>query len=242
MSTLPNSPPISGLAGPDGVAVREGDSDAAVLRLGAVVSIVQSALFVVIGVAGLLLGVDALVDGGFASLAASEPTAFRVLCAAFVLIAVLGVAITPAERMLIEPASPALARFGASLAYLGHGGTIVFFSWWLVASVQSTSAGGQLDVIAPIDWGVMFELVFVGAWVWIMAAAMRGPSPFPAGFVWFSVAKAASFWFTFAAFLTDNKLLIVVGLATVAFGTGPVWHAWIARLFAHRIRERRDGR
>ncbi|MGE5135751.1 MAG: hypothetical protein ACM32E_22930 [Gemmatimonadota bacterium] len=60
-----------------------------VLRLGAAVSVVQSALFVVIGAAGLMLGADRLVNDGFASLAAANLTVFRLLCSAFVLIAVL---------------------------------------------------------------------------------------------------------------------------------------------------------
>ena len=215
----------------------DADSVASVLKLGGIVSVVQSALFIVIGVAGLVLGVDRLVDDGFASLDAADPTAFRVLCMAFVLIAVLGLAITAAERALIEPSNAGLARFGAALAYLGHAGTIAFFSWWLIRSFEADSSGMDLDVIAPIDWGVMFELVFVGAWVWIIAAVMRGQPSWPTGFVAFSVAKATSFWFAFIAFLTDEKWMIVLGLGAVTFVTGPLWHLWIPRLFMRSICE-----
>lgn len=210
-----------------------------VLRLGAVVSLVQSALFVVIGVAALVLGVDGLVDDGFASLAVADPAAFRVLCVAFILIAVLGLAITGAERALIEPANAGLARYGAVLAYLGHAGTIAFFSWWLIRSFDDATGGGlDLDVIAPIEWGVMFELVLVGAWVWIIAAVMRGRAQWPSSFVAFSVVKATSFWFAYIAFLTDEKWMIVLGLGAVTFVTGPIWHAWIPRLFMRDVHER----
>ncbi len=85
-------PSRSPSAGPDA------GSAASVLKLGAVVSVIQSALFVVIGVAGLVLGAGRLVDHGFAGLAVADPAAFRVLCVAFVAIAVLGLAITAAER------------------------------------------------------------------------------------------------------------------------------------------------
>jgi len=64
---------------------------------------------------------------------------------------------------------------------------------------------------------------------------MRGSPFWPTGFVAFSVAKATSFWFAFAAFLTDQKVLIVIGLGTVAFLTGPAWHLWIPRLFLRDI-------
>lgn len=213
------------------------DMSASVLRLGATVSAIQSVLFVVIGVAALVLGVDQLVDDGFASFARTDPTVFRILCAAFVLIAVLGLAITPAERMLIEPANAGWARFGAALAYLGHAGTIAFFSWWLLAQTAQASGGIDLDVIAPITLGVMFELVFVGAWVWILAGAIRNDPLVPQGFLWLSALKASAFWFTFIAFLTSEKWMLVVGLGAVTFVAGPLWHLWVARIMSARVRE-----
>ncbi|MGZ5348342.1 MAG: hypothetical protein ACXWGV_12235 [Solirubrobacterales bacterium] len=209
-----------------------------VLKLGAVVSFVQSALFVVIGVAALVLGVDGLVDDGFASLAVADPTAFRVLCGAFILIAVLGLAITGAERALIEPANAGLARYGAVLAYLGHAGTIAFFSWWLIRSFDDAAGGGMdLDVIAPIEWGVMFELVFVGAWVWIIAAAIRDDPRWPRGFLLLSVAKATSFWLAYLAILHQRVWSIALGVGIVTFVTGPGWHAWIAGILRRLARE-----
>lgn len=224
------------------------EADASVFKLGARVSALQSALFVVIGVSGLLLGVDRLVDDGFAGLATTHPVAFRTLCAAFVLIAVLGLAITGAEQALIESSNVGLARFGSVLAYLGHGGTIAFFSWWLVHDARSADGNpahdavgnAALDAVAPIAWGVMFELVFVGTWVWIIAALLhaRGSSP---AFVWLSVAKATSFWFAFLALLTGSKPLILFGLGAVTFVTGPIWHAWIPSLFLRTLRERDDA-
>lgn len=57
-----------------------GDQDVLVFRLGAVVSVMQSALFVGIGVSGLVLGVNRLVDGGVAGLAAASSGVFRALC------------------------------------------------------------------------------------------------------------------------------------------------------------------
>ncbi len=83
----------------------------------------------------------------------------------------------------------------------------------------------------------MFELVFVGAWVWIIAAVMRGQPSWPTGFVALSVAKAASFWLAFIAFLTGQKPMIVLGLGAVTFVTGPLWHLWIPRLFLRSARE-----
>lgn len=108
-------------------------STASVLKLGAVVSVSQSALFVVIRVAGLVLGTGHLVDHGFASLAFANPAAFRVV-------------------------------------------------------------------------------------------------------------KAASFWLAFIAFLTGQKLMIVLGLGAVTFVTGPLWHLWIPRLFLRSARERGHAR
>jgi hypothetical protein len=213
-----------------------------VLRLGAAASVIQSVLFVVIGVVALVLGVDQLVDDGFAGFTATDATAFRVLCVAFILIAALGLAITPAERALIEPANAGWAGFGAALAYLGHAGTIAFFSWWLLTTAGDVRAAGDLDVIAPIDWGVMFELVFVGAWVWIIAGVMRGDRSSPRGFLWLSVVKASAFWFTFVAFLALEPWMLVLGLGAVTFFAGPLWHLWIARIMRQGTGEPADAR
>ncbi len=202
-----------------------------VARVGAVVSVAQSVLFVVIGAAGLVLGVDRLADAGFAGMAEANIAAFRVLCAAFVVIAVLGLAITGAEQELIEARNAGVARFGAAVAYLGHAGTIAAFSWWLLHAANTTLPAAGPDAIVPIEWAVMFELVFVGAWVWIIAALMWGDPTWPRGFVALSVAKATSFWFAFAAVLTHQKPLIVLGLGAVTFVTGPWWHLWIPMLF-----------
>lgn len=240
---FPSAASTAGLAGPEDRSTRPACSDpvASTLKLGALASVIQSGLFVVIGGAALVLGANRLVDHGFASLPSADPTAFRVLCIAFVLIATLGLAITPAERALIERANHGLARFGATLAYLGHAGTIAFFSWWLLWSFDHSGTNTRLDTTAPIDWGVMFELVFVGAWVWIIACVMRGKRSLPPGFLVLSVVKATSFWFAFAAFLADVKWMIVLALGAVTFFTGPTWHLWIARVMIQRVREPTDG-
>lgn len=203
-----------------------------VLQLGAAASIVQSGLFFVIGFAALALGVGRFVEGGFSSLPDASLTAFRILCGAFVLIAILGVAITPAERLSIEGTSPALAAFGSAIAYLGHAGTIAYFSWWLLRTIDSTAPAVNVDDLAPIQWGVMFELVFVGGWVWIIAGVARADPLWPKGFLVLSVVKATSFWFTFLAFLINEGWMLVLGLGAVTFVAGPLWHLWIARLFA----------
>lgn len=208
--------------------------DSAVLRLGAAASVVQSALFVIIGIAALLLGLDRFVATGFENAAAAAPVPFRLLCVAFVAIAVLGLVITPAERALIEPANPALSRLGARLAYLGHAGTIAFFSWWLL-SHPSAQQPSRLDLIAPIDWGVMFELVFVGAWVWIILVVARADPAWPRGFLVLCVVKALSFWFAFVAFVVNDVWMIAIGLGAVAFVTGPCWHLWFAQIARHRL-------
>lgn len=213
------------------------DTPGSVLRLGATVSVIQSVLFVVIGVAALVLGVNQLVDDGFGRFSVTDPGVFRILCVAFVLIAVLGLAITPAERALIEPANAGWSRFGAALAYLGHAGTIAFFSWWLLNTATDANRSMDLDVIAPIELGVMFELVFVGAWVWIIAGVVRGDPSVPQGFLWLSVVKATAFWFTFVSFLTMEKWMLVAGLGAVTFVAGPLWHLWVARIMMARARE-----
>ena len=63
----------------------------------------------------------------------------------------------------------------------------------------------------PIDWGVMFELVFV---------------------------KATVFWFTFAAFLTMEKWMLVLGPRAVTFIVGPFWHLRTARILTRGTQER----
>ncbi|HEU5158257.1 MAG TPA: hypothetical protein VFU43_14775 [Streptosporangiaceae bacterium] len=191
-------------------------------------------MFLVIGVAALAVGVDRLADDDFAALVAESPAAFRVMCGALVLIAVLGMAITPAERALIEPSNAGFARFGAALAYLGHGGTIAFFSWAMFSSPRDANPGAILNTLAPLEWGMMFELVFVGAWVWIMAGVMRGEPTWPTGFVLLSIAKATSFWMAFLAFLTGATWFLLLGAGTVTFVTGPAWHLWIAQIFKRR--------
>ena len=69
-----------------------------VLKLGANVSIVQSILFYVIAATGLALGVDSFVQNRISYIAVENTILFAVFCSAFVSIAILGVAITPAEK------------------------------------------------------------------------------------------------------------------------------------------------
>jgi hypothetical protein len=135
---------------------------------------------------------------------------------------------------MIEGSQPGWAAFGSALAYLGHAGTIAYFSWWLLRTLGSETRSIDVDQLAPIEWGVMFELVLVGAWVWIIAGAARAEGRWPVGFVVLSVLKASSFWFTFLAFLTNEPWMLVVGLGAVTFAAGPLWHVWIARLFLRR--------
>jgi hypothetical protein len=59
MTTRPLATPEVGRSQ---IPAPDAGSTASVLRLGAVVSVIQSGLFVVIGVAGLVLGVDRLVE------------------------------------------------------------------------------------------------------------------------------------------------------------------------------------
>ncbi|MGB8862093.1 MAG: hypothetical protein WCC60_22750 [Ilumatobacteraceae bacterium] len=208
---------------------RSGDTGA-LLRFGATVSVVQSVLFVVIGVCAAVLGVDQLVEDGFASLPASNLTAFRALCGAFVVIAVLGLAITPAERRAVGDQHAGWADLGASLAYLGHAGTIAFFSWWLVATRHGATPDGSGDLM-PLAWGAGFELVLVGAWVWIIAALIRRDVRWPGWFWWLSVAKATSFWTAYIGLLSDRSEIVVVTVGAVSFVTGPAWHLSIAGIF-----------
>ncbi|MBL9025953.1 MAG: hypothetical protein JNL21_27410 [Myxococcales bacterium] len=186
----------------------------------------------VIAVSALAIGIDRFVRGGLAAMSASAPGLFLVLCGAFILIAVLGLAITPAEKQLIERHTPGLADFGGAMAVLGHSGTIAYFSWWTLYRLGLCVTEPELaNRLAPIQLGVMFELVFVGAWVWIIAWAVARHRVLPRGFFWLSVVKAVCFWFTFVAFLLNVTWMLVVGLGATALVVGPAWHLWIARLF-----------
>ncbi len=202
------------------------DDTGDLLRFGAVVSLIQSGLFVVIGASAVVLGVDRLVEDGFAGLPGSNLTAFRVLCGAFVAIAVLGVAITPAERRAVTDRHSGWATFGANLAYLGHAGTIAYFTWWLVATRHGTPS--DAGKIVPLEWGAGFELVLVGAWVWIIAGLIRHDQRWPRRFWWLSIAKAISFWAAYVTLFADTTWVIAIAVGAVTFVAGPAWHAWIA--------------
>lgn len=220
------------------VVARSRTTEAAVLRLGATVSVAQCALFVTIGVAALVLGVDQLVEQGLGSFVTSDPGAFRLLCASFLAIAVLGLAITPAERQLVAASMPAAGPFGAQLAALGHAGTIAYFGWWLVVSHTGTADPQALAALAPIQFGTVWELGFVGAWVWIIAAAARRGRPWPPGFWVASVVKGCCFWAAYAALWTGHRTALAVALAGVTFVAGPLWHLWVARVFVDEARGR----
>ncbi len=200
--------------------------------LGACASVLQSALFIVIALAALAIGIDRFVAGGFARLATEAPFPFIVLCAAFIAIALLGLAITPAERLLIETQAPGWAEFGGALAVLGHSGTVAFFSWWLAYALGGADAPATdlADRLAPLRWGTMFELVFVGAWVWIIAWVVSRHRQLPRGFLVLSIVKAVCFWFTFAAFVANVDWMLFMGIGATALIAGPAWHLWIARI------------
>lgn len=201
--------------------------------LGTVVSVVQSALFITIALSAMAMGIDRFAHAGFAALSSSSPRLFLVLCGAFIMIAVLGLAITPAEKQLLERHAPGLADFGSSIAVLGHSGTIAFFAWWALSRLGVCAVDPELaNRVAPIQFGVMFELVFVGAWVWIIAWTIARHRILPRGFMWLSIVKATSFWFTFVAFMVNTPWMLVAGLGATALVAGPAWHLWIANLFA----------
>ncbi len=207
-----------------------------ILKIGACVSIVQSGLFEIIALSAMGLGIDQFVEGGFGNLYQQSHALFLLLCFAFVLIAILGIAITPAEKEVIKEYNKGLATLGRNFAYLGHAGTIIFFSWWIFlvsghGEVQTTIQ--MADVIMSIKWGVMFELFFVGAWVWIIAYVIFRYRALTNRFGGISIAKAISFWFTFVAFIVNDKILCVIGLTLTAVIFGPLWHAWIAGIFFH---------
>jgi hypothetical protein len=202
-------------------------------RLGAAASIVQVALFWVIGAAALALGVDRFLNGGLGVAARERPVPFVILCIAFVAIAILGLAITPAEQALIAKKAPGPAQFGAALAYLGHAGTILFFSWWGYYALRS---GDPLtpelaNAMAPVAWGLAFELGLVGAWVWIIAWVGARHRLVSRGFVRLSIVKAVCFWFTLVAVTLGSGPMVVIGLGATAVVVGPAWHLWVARLF-----------
>ena len=213
-----------------------------VLKLGAIVSIVQSILFYVIAATGLALGVDSFVQNRISYIAVEDPILFSVFCSAFVLIAILGVAITPAEKLLVQDCNSGLAIFGSNIALFGHKGTIFFFSWWIfyVLPTQSLQRDFHLaDFLMPIRWGVMFELFFVGLWVLIIAYISFKHQMFSFRFRLLSIGKAISFWFTLGAFIFNSEAAIIFGLGFTAALFGPVWHAWIAVIFRNRCKELR---
>lgn len=213
-----------------------------VLTLGANVSIVQSVLFFVIAATGLALGVDNFVQNRISYLAVEHPILFSVFCSTFVLIAILGVAITPAEKVLMQDCDRGLAIFGSNLALLGHKGTIFFFSWWIFYVLSRQSLPDDLhlaDLMLPIRWGIMFELFFVGLWVWTIAYLSFKHQLFSFRFRLLSIGKAISFWFTFGAFIFNSEAPILLGLGSTAALFGPVWHAWIAVIFRNRCKELR---
>ena len=213
-----------------------------ILMLGTNVSIVQSILFYVIAATGLALGVDNFVQNRISYLAVEDPILLSVFCSAFVLIAILGVAITPAEKVLIQDCDRGLAIFGSNIALLGHKGTIFFFSWWIFYVLSSQSLQGDfhlVDLLMPIRWGIMFELFFVGLWVWIIAYLSFKHQMFSFHFRLLSIGKAISFWFTLGAFIFNSKAAIIFGLGFTAALFGPVWHAWIAVIFRNKCKELR---
>lgn len=201
-----------------------------VYKLGGVVSIIQCALFWIIALCALGLGIDNFVSKGFGDLHQVSPWIFSSLCTAFVFIALLGIAITPAEKQLLSEGDHGLATWGSYLAYLGHMGTVAFFSWWIIFINQSQDPENirMANTLIPIKWGVMFELFFVGAWVWIHAFVIFKHGILSKRFGIVSIAKAASFWVAFIAFLLNEKLTLLCGVTLVAVIFGPWWHMWIA--------------
>ncbi len=193
-------------------------------------SILQCVLFLVIGLSALGIGVDNFITKGFGNLYQESPWLFTLLCGAFILIALLGVAITPAERELIKKADNGLATLGSNLAYFGHMGTIAFFSWWIfyVNTSQDQVNAGLVNILLPLKWGVMFELFFVGLWVWIIAYVVFRYGILSKSFGFVSIAKALSFWFAFIAFIVNEKIVLLSGVMLVTVVFGPWWHAWIS--------------
>lgn len=206
-----------------------------ILRFGARASLAQCVLFYVIAICAWRLGIERFAAGGLPALLQADRAWFASLCAAFVAIAVLGIAITPAEHRLLAARSPALAGFGARLALTGHAGTIAFFGYWLILAVSpQADAVAAAGTVMPAAWGVAFELVLVGAWVWIIAWIARRPGLVPRGFVTLSVFKAACFWTSFAAFLANEPRLLFAALGATLALAGPAWHGWIAKILLDR--------
>ncbi len=210
-------------------------------KFGAWTSVIQSVLFVVIALSAFGLGIDRFIAGGFGNLYQESPELFLLLCGAFVLIAILGIAITPAEKELFKKFDNGLVELGSNLAYLGHIGTIIFFSWWIFfvnLNHNNLVNPGLANLLMPLQWGIMFEMFFVGLWVWIIAYIIFKHRILSNSFGFLSVVKAISFWFTFIAFILNIKLLLLLGLGLTALFFGPLWHIWIAVIFLRYSKNR----
>jgi hypothetical protein len=78
------------------------------------------------------------------------------------------------------------------------------------------------DLLMPIAWGVMFELFFVGSWVWIIAYIIFRRRNLSKGLLIISICKAISFWLTFISFIVNSKPLLMIGLGVTAMVFGPL--------------------
>lgn len=204
-----------------------------IYRIGASASVVQAAIFALIGLGAFGVSIERIVMSGLVGVCATAPGFLGLLCCAFIAIALLGLAITPAERQFLAKHALGLSAFGASVAIVGHASTIAFFSWWLVQSVGSCRALPLelANELFPLRWGLAFELGLVGFWVWIIASVWLRHRVRPRGFLFLSVFKAICFWLALPAFLTNRSETIGVGVALTTFIAGPAWHLWIARIF-----------
>jgi hypothetical protein len=212
-----------------------------IYRIGAVVSIIQSFLFVTIATIALLLNANRYVAGGFSSLRQDNFQLFLLLCGAFVLIAILGLAITPAEKEIIRDPNAGLAAWGSNLAYFGHMGTIAFFGWWIIFAISSgngTTNSQLIDSLMPIRLGIIFPLGFVGLWLWIIAYNTFKYNVLPKGLGIMSIVKAVCFWSTIVAFFANVKIYILLTMGLTCLFAGPIWHIWIARLFIQRAKKK----
>jgi len=210
-------------------------------RLGGVFNLVQSAAYLVAGVAALFIPLEHIGNdtGKFVAFYSSTPAPFTTLALALVVLGILGfTGVVPATAALLDEPQNSWVTFGKNIALLSLGVIVVYYTWFMwmaptfvatyqAASPEIKSAIAVNDPHVPANWVTWFMFGGMGLWVAVVGVMGHLQRSLPRGYGWACAIKTAGFWIALAGVLGN---VIPVAQVGVFFGVligGPLYHTWL---------------
>lgn len=174
------------------------------------------------------------------------PLAFVLGGLEFGLAAILALALVPALRTIVEPASPALVRWMSTIAYLGFavGAVSTLRGTDLAVRIASSYSSGDATLRATIaaiyppasltldPWGLL-EFGAVGLWIFVTCLLARRHALLAPGSAYLGMAVGILYWLQVVGEVLANENLVTIG-SGLGIIAGGAWFMWVGRTLWRR--------